>query len=153
MFKKILEQLSDPILIGGKVLEQYKIRKSIDWDFLIKESDFRKLSKKYNVKTLNDGAKVITIPLGGSTANHIDLYLTTCGKKYTYKKLYNDSCKWKNMRILSLMQLIMFYYELKEHFNKMSKKHIEYKNLYNKAKKDEIRVGNFYHKTMNKLLN
>jgi hypothetical protein len=153
MFKKILSELSEPILIGGKVLEQYKIRKSVDWDFLIKESDFKKLSKKYNPKILNDGIKVITIQLGDSSANHIDLYLTSCGKKYTYEKLYKNSCKWKDMRILSLIQLISFYSDLKDHFNKMSKKHSEYKKLYNKAKKDEIRVDNFYHKTMNKLLN
>ena len=152
MFKKILDQLSEPILIGCKVLEKYKIRKSTDWDFLISDSDFKKLSKKYNARTLNDGAKVITIPLGGTAANHIDLYLTSCGKKYTYKKMYANSCKIGNIRILSLMQLIEYYYNLKEHFNKMSKKYTEYKKLYSKAKKDETLVGNFYHKTMNKLL-
>ena len=152
MFKKILDQLSEPILIAGKALEQYKIRKSMDWDFLIKESDFKKMSKKYDVKVLNDGAKVITIPLGGSYKNHIDLYLTTCGKKYTYENMHKSTCKWKDIKILSLTQLISFYYELKSHFHKMSKKYPEYKKLYNKAKKDEIKVGNFYYKTMNKML-
>jgi hypothetical protein len=101
----ILLELENPILIGGKALEHYGIRKSHDYDFIVSEKDFSKLTKKFKVfddfPKATPGIKLFN----PKTDFEIDLFVEMFG--YKHRDLIKNCKKKGKYYIADIKDLLL----------------------------------------------
>lgn len=95
--------INPPILIGGRALEHYKIRKSgHDYDYIISDQDYDKIKSMPNIK--NDVFPPQT-PGIHDTNNDTDYFVSLYG--ITYDKVKINAKKHKKILICSINDLLL----------------------------------------------
>ena len=110
----ILSELSNPILIGGKVLEYYGLRKGHDYDFVVSKKDFEKLKKKYGEFDFPKNTPGVKL-YNPKTEFEIDLFVSMYGKNYNH--LLKNSTKSPKYLMASLHDIMEM--KMKTYFDKV----------------------------------
>mgnify|MGYP003350584391 CR=1 FL=1 len=104
---KTFKLKNKPILIGGKALEYYGLRKSYDWDFIISEHDFEKMKQEFG--QFHDFPKNTPgVKLFYETANdelEIDMFVSMYDK-FNYNSLIKKSLSDKHYNVIDLTDLL-----------------------------------------------